>query len=112
MEPGPYKARLEAELKDLNAASAETSAGRDPVALDQQSVGRHSRMDAMQVQEMAKETERRRRTRLSVIEAALARMAADDYGFCVSCDEEISAKRLVLDPAVATCIDCAHKLKG
>jgi DnaK suppressor protein len=109
MDTSPHKARLEAERKDLTAASAETSAGRDPVALDQQSVGRLSRMDAMQVQEMAKETERRRQARRLVIEAALARIAAGDYGFCVACDEEIPVKRLDLDPAVATCIKCASK---
>jgi DnaK suppressor protein len=108
MDLNPYKARLEAELEELTAASAATSAERDPVELDQQSVGRLSRMDAMQVQEMAKETERRRQVRLQAVNAALKRIAAGDYGFCAICEEDISEKRLGLDPAVATCIDCAR----
>ncbi len=88
-------------------ASSETAASRATVALDQQSVGRLSRMDAMQVQEMAKSQEVRRQLRLQQIDAALHRLDAGDYGCCVICGEDISAKRLEIDPVVARCIDCA-----
>ncbi len=87
------------------AASDEDS---DPVELDQSRVGRLSRMDALQGQAMAKETERRRKNELSRIEAALTRVENDDYGYCVTCDEEISEKRLELDPSAPFCIDCAR----
>lgn len=69
-------------------------------------------MDALQGQAMALETERRRGIELARVEAALARMGDGDYGYCVSCGEEISVKRLELDPAVPTCIDCAAKGEG
>jgi DnaK suppressor protein len=64
-------------------------------------------MDAMQVQAMAQAVEARRRGRLQRIDAALKRLASDDYGYCVSCDEEIPAKRLEVDPATDRCVDCA-----
>lgn len=43
-----YRARLETELSDLRDASRASTGLRKPVELDQQAVGRLSRMDAMQ----------------------------------------------------------------
>lgn len=81
--------------------------GSRPVELDQTRMGRLSRMDALQGQAMAQETERRRKNELQRIEAALMRVESGDYGYCVTCGEEISAKRLALDPSTPLCIDCA-----
>ena len=58
---------------------------------------------------MAKETERRRGVELQRIASALARIEDEDFGYCVTCGEEIPLKRLELDPAVTTCIACASK---
>ena len=92
------------ELLDLSQISAES---RSAVALDQQSVGRLSRMDAMQTQAMAKANERQRRVELSRIEAALRRIDEDEYGYCQKCGEEIAPARLRVDPAAAFCVACA-----
>ncbi len=100
-------ARLMARRDELHALSDSAEASRRPVELDQTKVGRLSRMDAMQDQAMAQESERRRLGELQRIEAALARLASGDYGYCVRCDEDIALARLELDPAVATCIKCA-----
>jgi len=96
--------RLAAEI---HAAEAQTSTERAPVELDQQAVGRLSRMDALQVQAMAKEASRRRARDMRRIEAVLARMDEGDYGYCLECGEEIAVRRLELDPAVPLCIGCA-----
>jgi len=64
-------------------------------------------MDALQGQAMAQETVRRRKNELSRIEAALNRVASGEFGFCGNCDEEISHKRLELDPSLPLCINCA-----
>ncbi len=102
-----FRQCLEAERTTLLEASDSTAEERRPVELDQQSVGRLSRMDAMQVQAMAQAVEARRRGRLQRIDAALKRLDTDDYGFCTSCDEEIPIKRLEIDPAMERCVDCA-----
>ncbi len=101
------KARLELERANLLEVSDSAAEERRPVELDQQSVGRLSRMDAMQVQAMAQAVEARRRARVHRIDAALKRLESDDYGYCVSCDEDIPAKRLEIDPATDRCVDCA-----
>ena len=98
------RARL-AELDGLEAANAED---RAVVELDQQSVGRLSRMDAMQRQAMAQETQRRRAQERVRIAAALKRIEEDEYGWCAKCGEEIAPKRLDVDPTAALCADCAR----
>ncbi len=103
----PARARLEAELAELHAASAATGDERRPVALDQAAVGRLSRMDAMQLQAMAHAADRHRQQRMRRLEAALERIAEGDYGRCVRCGEPIGSGRLEADPAVPTCIRCA-----
>ncbi len=95
---------LRAELQSVTD-TAESSA--QPVELDQQRVGRLSRMDAMQVQAMARAAGRRREVSLQGIAAALARIESGEFGHCQGCDEPIGENRLRFDPAVALCIDCA-----
>jgi RNA polymerase-binding transcription factor len=102
------KKQLLARQAEVLAIMSASDTDSNPVELDQARVGRLSRMDALQGQAMAQETERRRKNELSRIEAALDRVTAEDYGYCVSCDEEISEKRLALDPSTPQCIDCAR----
>jgi DnaK suppressor protein len=80
------------------------------VELDQSSVGRLSRMDAMQSQAMALENQRRRELQLTRIKAALERIEQDKYGYCASCDEEIDRRRLEFDPAAPFCVECANAM--
>ena len=100
--------RLRAELDALRGQDESTRDARRPVDLDQQSVGRLSRMGELQDQAMAQGQSRRRDARESVIQAALARIEEGEYGRCVECGEPISPARLDLDPAVPTCIGCAQ----
>lgn len=46
-------------------------------------------------------------TELRGIDAALERVAADEYGFCVKCGAEINTERLSLLPATPFCKTCA-----
>jgi DnaK suppressor protein len=98
---------IEREIDALKQLSETTKPSRAPVMLDQQSVGRLSRMDALQQQSMELATEERRQQRLLALTAALRRIEAGDYGFCLKCDGDIASGRLAVDPAVTLCIDCA-----
>ena len=99
--------RLDAKRAELEALSAEAADARATVMLDQQAVGRLSRMDAMQGQAMAEATERRRRLDLQRIEMAERRLSEGVYGFCTECDEEIPDGRLAIDPMAERCVGCA-----
>jgi DnaK suppressor protein len=98
---------IRSEIDQLKYLSETAKDSRAPVALDQQSVGRLSRMDAMQQQSMELATEERRQQRLAALAAALRRVDSAGYGYCLECDDKIAAGRLAVDPAVTLCIDCA-----
>ncbi|WP_298306935.1 TraR/DksA C4-type zinc finger protein [uncultured Erythrobacter sp.] len=93
-----------AELTKEDAANADS---RDTVELQQDSVGRLSRMDALQQQAMAQATERRRAAEGLRIKAALERLDEGEWGYCLGCGEEIAEARLHHDPSIPTCIKCA-----
>ena len=93
-----------AELDEEDRISAET---RAPVTLQQDSVGRLSRMDAMQVQAMALAAQRRRAAERQRIDAALQRIDEGEWGYCLHCGEEIAERRLQHDPSVPRCVGCA-----
>lgn len=102
------KARLLAQRDELLADAAMSRDQRQPVELDQARMGRLSRMDALQGQAMALETERRRGVEFKRIEAALARIEDGGYGDCLACGEEIAQERLASDPTTPLCIVCAR----
>ena len=107
-ELAAYKKRLFILRDELEHLSEVTKNSRKPVELDQTSVGRLSRMDAMQTQAMQLETGRRRELELLRIDSALKRIEVGDFGYCATCDEEIEEKRLSHDPTFSTCISCAQ----
>ena len=92
----------------ITAIEGETKSAKT-VELDQSTMGRLSRMDALQGQAMSQETKSRHEEGLRNISSALSRMESGDYGYCLKCDELISIARLEVDPAVALCIDCASR---
>ena len=104
-----FRERLLALRDDLEAVAETNAAAAQTVELDQQWVGRVSRMDALQQQAMGQESERRRNVELRKISSALARIDSGDFGYCLSCDEQIAIARLEFDPAATLCIECAKK---
>ena len=109
MDIDDYKRLLLKKKAELNSLDESSADSRKAVTLDQTSVGRLSRMDALQGQAMNKAIGERRKQALLRIESALKRIECDDYGYCISCDEEIPEKRLSFDPASLYCMECAGK---
>ncbi len=97
---------LKSEIQELEETF---KAASEPVELDQAKVGRLSRMDAMQGQQMALESSRRRQQQLVKIEGALRRIASGEYGYCFVCGEEIDARRLAVDATNTRCMGCVEK---
>lgn len=112
MDIDTARQRLQQRRDELQALSSDSGDSRAAVTLDQQSVGRLSRMDAMQQQAMAEATESRRQAELRRVLIALKRLSTGDYGLCDNCGNDIAPARLELDPACALCIDCAEQLEA
>ena len=101
-----FRELLEAKVKEAKdyLESSKDSAG--VVELDT-SIGRLSRMDAMQSQQMVKELRRRKETELRSIRAAVNRIEKGWYGNCGLCQKPIAEERLEIFPDILTCVNCA-----
>ena len=107
MTEAEARRKLIARREALDAQDAAIADSRDTVELQQDSVGRLSRMDAMQQQAMAQATARHRGAERARIAAALERMDEGEWGWCTACGNQIAEKRLAHDPSVALCLACA-----
>jgi DnaK suppressor protein len=79
-----------------------------PVSPDN-AIGRLTRLDAMQSQQLAHEMVRRETIRLQEVENALRRIERGEYGICTKCGEDISAPRLRVRPEARLCVGCASR---
>ena len=104
-----FKECLEKRLEDITAGEDLQKEETAPKELDQARVGRLSRMDAMQQQAMSQAVARLKEQERQRILSALGRMESGDYGYCVSCEDEIAEGRLRFDPSVLLCISCAEE---
>ncbi|TNF26152.1 MAG: TraR/DksA family transcriptional regulator [Deltaproteobacteria bacterium] len=100
---------LAAKLRELEVAleaqlDSATGDGK-PVALDT-AIGRVSRVDAIQQQQMVKATRERAKGRLLQVRAALERVEDGDYGDCAKCGEPIGFGRLDARPETPLCVTC------
>ena len=93
------KQQLESQLTDGDTATK-------PVTLDQQSVGRVSRIDAIQQQQMAIANQQQSSQLLQRVELALRRIDTGEYGYCQRCDDAIAFARLQAQPWTSLCLEC------
>ena len=72
------------------------------------SIGRLSRMDAMQSQQMALELRRRREQQLMRVQNALKRIGRGTYGVCGKCRVPMPEDRLEIQPEAVLCVRCSE----
>jgi len=106
-EQTKFTSILRSRIIELENDDMAAKDNRATVMLDQTSVGRLSRMDAMQQQAMANATSQRRKIEITQAKAALERIKHGEFGYCVECGEAIASKRLTHNPSITTCITCA-----
>lgn len=104
-----FRKRINDDLSDLLESIAESKTSARTVKLDQTSVGRLSRMDAMQQQAMALGLAERLLMRQKKLEAALARIDAGTFGSCCACEAEIEPARLHVDAGTVFCAECTNQ---
>ena len=95
--------RLRIELRELLDISTDASR---TVVLDQTMVGRLSRMDERQQQQMSQASRAAYRKRLVAVEQALRSLDDGGYGWCERCGELIDTRRLEIKPESVRCIGC------
>ncbi|MBT8148943.1 MAG: hypothetical protein HKO71_07090 [Pseudomonadales bacterium] len=101
-------AHIDRQLQALLQEQQRAEVDGQPVQLDQQSVGRVSRIDAIQQQQMAlARLAQLQQRRAALQQARQALQSDDDYGYCEQCDALIPLARLKIDPAARCCVGCA-----
>ena len=101
-----FRDRLLALEKEIQATLEASKEASGVVELDT-AIGRLSRMDAMQNQQMALELRRRQENQVLRIKNALKRMDQGRYGLCGKCKQPIAEARLEGSPDVVMCVRCA-----
>jgi len=107
-ELAQFRTLIMARLSALEGEDQLGEASQATVELDQQAVGRLSRMDALQNQAMALANSIRRQSERTRLQAALQRIDEGEFGYCEDCGDDIAPKRLELNPAAIKCIECAR----
>ena len=91
--------QLKKEISDLEDSTAPIS--------PENSIGRISRMDAINNKSVVEASLRNRKKKLSKLQLALAKINTPGFGLCTSCKQTINPKRLMLLPESVKCIKCA-----
>ena len=81
-----FEASLQKLKKEIEEDLSRTEDSTKPVKLDQQAVGRVSRIDAIQQQKMQVASFQRLKNRLALVERALTKVVTEDYGYCLKCE--------------------------
>lgn len=95
---------------ELRALLGMSEAGARPVELDT-SIGRVSRIDAIQQKEMVAASRQSHQIRLQQVERALAAFDDDAYGECRQCGEDVGHRRLSARPEAPFCLACQGRLE-
>ena len=105
-----FRERLQAMKDEINALLGRTTEDSKPVDLDLP-IGRLSRADAIQMQNMAELNRRQLEIKLKQVEGALISIHEGSYGSCRSCKGEIHPNRLDARPETPFCIDCQEAVE-
>jgi len=103
-----YRAVLESRRVETEVQLRATTEDSVPVSLDLP-IGRLTRQDALQDQQVARHLKERLRAQLAAIEAALKRIDQGTYGVCPICKKPISEQRLEMMPEIAACAPCRER---
>ena len=103
-----YRVTLLQRQRDVNAEIEELAERCEPVEPDV-ALGRLTRNDAMQDQQMALHQRKRLVLQQTQIETALERVETGTFGECVMCKQSIDPRRLALVPESPVCVTCLEK---
>jgi DnaK suppressor protein len=107
MEKKEIRTLIEKEIIKTEDKIGEYEEMSSPVSPDD-SIGRVSRMDAINNKSVTEATLRQAKDKLSKLRHALSRVDEDDFGKCQRCGQVIPVMRVVLIPQSPYCVNCAR----
>lgn len=103
-----YRNLLQTRQEETDRQFAELEEMSQPVSPDP-AIGRLTRQDAMQQQQMTLESRRRLELRRTQLQTALKRIDNNTFGVCVLCKKPIAEARLEMLPESPLCVPCLEK---
>ena len=101
------KKKIEEEIEKTEKLVAEYQELSKPVAPDV-SIGRISRMDAINNKSVAEAALRQAKDKLGKLKQVLAKVGTPDFGICVKCKNPIPIGRILIKPESLLCVNCAR----
>jgi DnaK suppressor protein len=100
--------KIKQEIIDTHTQIEQLEASIAPIEPDC-SIGRLSRLEAMNTKSINEASLSNARARIRRLESVLDELDDPDYGICVLCDEPIAFGRLMLMPETNVCVACKEK---
>lgn len=105
-----FRPKIEARILEILDSLESTKEDTEAIAPDV-SIGRLSRLDSMQMQQMAMGMQRRQREEMTQLKEALQRIDRGRFGTCELCRKDIPMERLEFQPVATVCMDCLRKAR-
>jgi len=107
-ERATLKIKIEEEIEDTKKKIEELEELSKPIA-PENSLGRITRMDAINNKSVAEAALRTARRKLSKLQHALSKIDSAEFGICSVCKRPIQPKRIMLMPESSRCVRCASR---
>ncbi|MDX1686004.1 MAG: TraR/DksA C4-type zinc finger protein [Saprospiraceae bacterium] len=107
-EKASFKERLIDLIKKQEEEIAMLESMTAPIS-PENSIGRVSRMDAIQNKGISEASLRNKREKLSKLKISLSKVDKPDFGTCSRCERPIQIARLMYMPESSRCLHCADK---
>ena len=101
-----FRPQLEERILSLESQIQAREADAAAVEPDK-SIGRLSRLDSMQMQQLSRDAQQRQKSELYRLRDALNRLDKGFYGKCQLCGSDIGEARLEIQLDASFCIRCA-----
>ena len=103
-----FRTVIDARLKEVAEEIGDLESETEAVSPDV-SIGRLSRLDSMQHQQIALASKRRLEDERNRLLEALRRIDTGSYGRCLLCGSDIAPERLEIQPDAVSCVPCMRK---
>lgn len=107
-EKEELKESIQARIKEIEASIESLETTSKPVEPDR-AIGRITRMDAIQIQQMQETQLKVARANILTLNESLEKIEAGTFGQCRACKNLIGFERLKALPESTICVQCAEK---
>jgi len=109
-EKEQLKRELIRKIEEAKVSQLRLKEGARAVAPDD-SIGRLTRMDAIQSKSMSEAMLREAEVQEERLNNALAKIDRPDFGVCCGCKKPIAFARMMAIPEAKLCVECANKVR-